>query len=232
MIRKYILAAMVMLLSGTAMAQQPAEAPATAGEPAATEVNTDRNGWFITAALGPQIYFSDHDKQMKFGQRISPALDIAVGKWFKPWVGMRLMYSGVQLRGATQNGSHSTGEDVEGKGGYGYWLKKQKFGMFNIHLDAMFDMTQLLGKFVGYDANKGIYGLVAYAGLGMIGTCDTPKDINVSGNFGLFNTFRITENWALNLDLRGTLMTDSFDNEYGGNKEGILSLTAGATYTF
>ena len=79
-----------------------------------------RNNWFVSAAAGPQVLFSDHDKQLDFGNRISPALDIAVGKWFKPWVGMRLMYSGLSMKDATQNGAHTTGEDIQEKPQAGY----------------------------------------------------------------------------------------------------------------
>ena len=74
------------------------------------ETNGFWSNWFITAGAGPQVMFSDHDKQMGFGERISPAVDIAVGKWFTPGMGLRLMYSGVSLKGATQNSSYSTGE--------------------------------------------------------------------------------------------------------------------------
>lgn len=47
---------------------------------------------------------------MKFGDRLSPALDIGFGKWFTPGIGVRFMYSGLTIKGATQNGSHSTGK--------------------------------------------------------------------------------------------------------------------------
>ena len=45
-----------------------------------TEERTDtdmRDEWFVSVAAGPQVLFSDHDKQIDFGDRISPALDIA-----------------------------------------------------------------------------------------------------------------------------------------------------------
>ncbi|MCS2517263.1 hypothetical protein NXW37_26985 [Bacteroides thetaiotaomicron] len=66
------------------------------------ETNRFWSNWFISAGGGAQIYFGDHDKQVSFGKRLAPALDIAVGKWFTPGIGMRLMYSGLQQKGATQ----------------------------------------------------------------------------------------------------------------------------------
>lgn len=48
------------------------------------ETNHFWDNWFITVGAGPQVMFGDHDKQVGFGKRISPSLDIAVGKWFTP----------------------------------------------------------------------------------------------------------------------------------------------------
>ena len=76
------------------------------------ETNSFWDNWFISAAGGGQIYFGDHDKQCKVIDRIAPAVDIAVGKWFSPSIGVRVMYSGLSQKGATQNGMYTTGEGV------------------------------------------------------------------------------------------------------------------------
>ena len=187
-----------------------------------------RKEWFVSAAAGPQVLFSDHDKQIDFGRRISPALDIAVGKWFKPWVGMRLMYSGLSVKGATQNGAHTTGEDIKEKPQTGYWLEYQKFNTYHLHVDALFDLTNV---FWDYNPER-FYNCIVYGGIGLAGTGEEPTSTNFAGDFGVLNTFRLNQNWGLNLDLRGTLVGDSFDGEEGGRAEGILGLTVGVTYTF
>ena len=108
------------------------------------------DNWFVSGGFGGQIIFGNHDKQVKFLDRVAPALDIAVGKWFTPGIGVRLMYSGLSVKGATQKEghgefpTHSTGVDVPGKGGDGYWLMKQKFKFYNLHLDALFNMSNIL----------------------------------------------------------------------------------------
>ena len=63
--------------------------------------NTFWNNWFVSVGGGAQMYFGDHDKQVDFADRLSGALDVAVGKWFSPQIGVRLMYSGLQVKGAT-----------------------------------------------------------------------------------------------------------------------------------
>ena len=97
------------------------------------ETNHFWDNWFVSAGFGGEIIFGNHDKQVKFLDRVAPALDIAVGKWFTPGIGVRLMYSGLSVKGATQK-----------KGGDGYWLMKQKFKFYNLHLDALFNMSNIL----------------------------------------------------------------------------------------
>ena len=46
------------------------------------------------------MYFGDNDGKADFGKRLAPALDIAVGKWFTPGIGLRLAYNGLQAKGA------------------------------------------------------------------------------------------------------------------------------------
>ena len=223
MIRKFLVAAIVSLAAVSVHAQTESDS---------TEVRTNneevRNNWFVSASAGPQILFSDHDKQINFGRRISPALDIAVGKWFKPWVGARLMYSGLSVKGATQNGAHTTGEDIKEKPQSGYWLEYQKFNMYHIHADALFDLTNVFDE---YNPER-FYNCIVYAGIGVAGTGEEPTSTSVAGDFGVLNTFRLNQNWGLNVDLRGILVSDSFDGEEGGRSEGLLTLTIGVTYTF
>lgn len=223
MIRKFLVAAIVSLAAVSVHAQTESDS---------TEVRTNneevRNNWFVSASAGPQILFSDHDKQINFGRRISPALDIAVGKWFKPWVGARLMYSGLSVKGATQNGAHTTGEDIKEKPQSGYWLEYQKFNMYHIHADALFDLTNMFDE---YNPER-FYNCIVYAGIGVAGTGEEPTSTSVAGDFGVLNTFRLNQNWGLNVDLRGILVSDSFDGEEGGRSEGLLNLTIGVTYTF
>lgn len=237
MIKKTMLAALALAASGTAMAQE-AQTVQNGDFTETVEYSTDKfkvetnrfwSNWFISAGGGVNLYFGDHDKQVKFGKRLAPAVDVAIGKWFTPGIGVRFAYSGLSVKGATQTGIHSTGEEVPGKGGYGYWLTKQKFNYFNFHLDAMFNVSNL---FFGYNPNR-VYSLSPYVGLGVMKTNDTPKATEIAGHFGLLNSFRLCDALDLNLDIRGTLVSDAFDGEaYGRGGEGMLSATVGLTYKF
>lgn len=189
------------------------------------ETNRFWSNWFVTAGGGALIFFGDHNMQMKFGDRLSPALDIGFGKWFTPGIGVRFMYSGLTIKGATQNGSHSTGKVYDAS----QWLDEQKFDFMNIHGDVMFNASNLL---CGYN-EKRFWSVTPYVGVGWILTWETPRARNFNASLGVINSFRLSSAFDLNLDVRGTATKDEFDGEIGGRKEeGLLSVTLGITYKF
>lgn len=200
------------------------------------ETNRFKYDWFINVGGGAQIYFGDHDKQAKFGDRLAPALNISVGKWFTPAVGARIAYNGLSMRGATQQGpdeAFSTGKEVPGKGGSGYWLNKQKFSFGDVRMDAMLN---LCNAFRGYKAEGRFWNPSLYAGLGFAWTYDEPgngksRSHEISASIGTSNDFRLSDAWAINLDVRGMFVNDRFDGEMGHRwGEGVLSATIGLTY--
>ena len=106
MIRKTLVAAAaIALTAGVGYAQeQPAQETQSGDYTETVEYSTDKykvetnrfwSNWFVSAGAGVQVYFGEHDSQQSFGKRLSPALDIAVGKWFTPGIGVRFMYSGL-----------------------------------------------------------------------------------------------------------------------------------------
>lgn len=199
------------------------------GKPVTALYSTFRDNWFISVGGGAQMLFSDHDKQCKFKDRLTPQIDVAIGKWLTPSVGVRVMYTGWSLKGATQEGMYSTGKPVPGKGGQGYWLEEQKFNMLQLRADMMFDLTNIIG---GYNPNR-VYGFVPYFGVGWGHVTEKPHQNTIIGSFGLFNMFHVSKAVDINVDLRGTVMDDSFDGERGHRSlEGILGATVGITYRF
>jgi outer membrane protein OmpA-like peptidoglycan-associated protein len=179
--------------------------------------------------VGGQMLFGDHEKEMKFGDRISPALDIAFGKWITPEVGVRLMFSSWRINGATQNNELSDGGAVDGKPWFGYWLTDQKINYMNLHGEVMFNLSNL---FCGYNPKR-IWNVSPYIGMGWMHIFSDEKTNEIGANLGIYNSFRLSDALDLNLDVRGTLVNDDFDGERGGrNEEGILSATVGLSYKF
>lgn len=198
------------------------------------EVSTDKHqvvtnrfvdNWFVGAGVGMQYFYGDHNRQMNFGDRLVPAFELHLGKWFTPGIGARLALNGIQNKGVTQNGSHSTGVIYDASQG----LYNQEFNYLNAHADVLFNFTNL---FCGYKPDR-FYEASPYVGLGYMFTWDEPVSNEVSANLGLFNKFRLSDSWDLSLDIRGSLVHDRFDGEEGGRKdEGMMTAAVGIVYKF
>jgi len=189
--------------------------------------NFGRN-WFVSVGGGAQMYFGDYNKQMDFADRLSPALDIAVGKWFTPDIGLRLMYSGLEYKGLTANGSHSTGTLYAGTKN-GSKLYNQKIKYYHFQTDVMLNFSNLL---FGYNPTR-FYSASPYVGLGWMVAYKHPQSHEVSATIGLLNSFRLSKAFDLNLDIHGDYVNDRFDGETSGRwGEGGLTATVGFTYKF
>ena len=76
----------------------PAQEKENAAKSYRVETNRFGANWFISGGIGAQMYFGDNDGKADFGKRLAPALDIAVGKWFTPGIGLRVAYNGLQAK--------------------------------------------------------------------------------------------------------------------------------------
>ena len=130
------------------------------------EVGTFKANWFIGIGGGVNQYLGEHDRHMKFMNRLAPAMDIYFGKWFTPSLGFRIAYSGGEGYGATNvddsfvnsnmvaihpdylkqsyfdEHPNYTGDGNDYKG-----LFWQKFHMWNIHADFMLNLMNLCGGY-------------------------------------------------------------------------------------
>ena len=228
--KTFLCAALILWAAGSAQAQaNNIDNNEGSGDKHKVETNRFWDNWFMSVGGGAQMYFGDHNRHMSFGDRLSPALDIAVGKWFTPGIGVRLMYSGLSLKGATQNGAHSSSKPISGKPWEGYWLNEQSFDFFNLHGDVMFNVSNLL---CGYNETR-FWNCSPYVGIGWMRAWEHPSSREVSANLGILNSFRVSSAIDINLDIRGTLVNDRFDGETGGRREeGLLAATVGVTYKF
>lgn len=195
------------------------------------QTNSFWKNWFLSIGGGAQTYFGDHNRQLLWKNRISPAFDVAVGKWFTPGIGVRGMFSGLTIKGATQTGAYSTGEAVSELPWYDYWLNYQEFNYMNLHVDVMLNMTNLCCGF----KEERVYNIIPYFGLGWAAVLEDADRLQtglapgreVSANIGLINQFRLNRLLDLNIDIRGGYVQDRFDGEDGGRYgEGLLSATA------
>lgn len=214
-------------------------------------VSTDRykvvtnrfaDNWFLGVGAGANVYFGDHDKQMKFADRIAaPVISVQLGKWFTPGIGVRANFTHGTVKGVTQElGKFSTGEiynDTDYRP-----LVKEKFDYRHYHADALFNLSNLFG---GYKEDR-FYELNFYGGIGwMVNTSDATNGAplekklrDVSANVGIENVFRLSRSLDLALDIRGAMVDDRFDGEDGTDRvnnerqEGPLSAILALKYNF
>lgn len=193
-------------------------------------VNLFSPDWFIGGGVGIGVYYGDHNKQMKYGERIAPNFDLYVGKWLNNSFGVRVGANGVTSKGLTQNGTNSTGERYDGKPWEGYWLEKQKFNYLYVHADLLFHWT----NDIYLTEVDRFYDLIPYAGIGVMTTLGGDHSATrISPNIGLMQTFRVSKTLGVVLDIRGNIVGDGMDGEKGGNSlEGVSTATLGVKYTF
>ena len=184
--------------------------------------------WFISVGAGPQLLIGDDDHKGSFGDRISPALNVSVGKWLMPGLGFRVEYSGLSAKGwGYGNGGYISGEMNDN------YLYKEKFNYMNLHVDALVDLTNMIG---GYRENR-VYRAIPYAGIGLVHRFDADvhgdKKTFFGINMGYQNKFRLAKNWDFNLEANALLMNDYFDSKVEGiNMDALINVTAGFTYKF
>lgn len=111
------------------------------------ETNRFFDNWFVNIAGGINVYEGEYDHKVTLGNRLSPTLDISVGKWITPAYGVRLQYAGLQAKGLTTTQSGYAKKQCRN-----YY--KEKFGILNIHTDLMWNWSN---AFAGY---KEFYSLL------------------------------------------------------------------------
>lgn len=153
-------------------------------------------------------------------------MNLSVGKWFTPGLGVRLQYSGLQARGYTYDGAADYVSGMRQDGGY----YKQRFNYMNLHADMMLNLNALFG---GYNPDR-VYEVIPYLGAGFTHNYSKPHREALALNAGVVNRFRISDAMDVNLELGFMGTENKFDGELNGKHgyDGVLSATAGVTYRF
>jgi len=189
--------------------------------------NRMRDNWFIDAEGGVGLFMSSYDARAPFGKRLGAKVNIHVGKWFSPLLGLRFGGDFEQLKGATWVGNYAAL-------GYRNWpelYKNDKFAPthFNdigVTGDILFNVSNWLCGYKPYRFYNAIFyvGVDAnwvYARDGARPVSDGPwkyganDDPDHSRNYsvhgGLLNSFALTKKFDLLLDLRFDFLQEHAD---------------------
>lgn len=217
-----------VLLMATGVAT-PAMLAAAPQEEAKTEpskeivLNSFKDNWMISLEGGADFSLGRFDSNASFGKRIAPVFGLNVEKWFSPIIGLRLGADYYGLKGATSWGNGASNELVDN----GYY--RQSYALVTPALDVMGDLASL---FCGY--RERVYSPILYIGMGVpvavSGEGTIADGVNMDMRGGLLNRFRLSDAWAINLDLRFDVLESSIANE--ANHAKAFSALVGVTYKF
>ena len=186
--------------------------------------------WQLSAGLGTQMYYGDND--WKVAKKVPemfvfPAVDLYLTKWASPSFGVGLGVNWAPFKGLYQSAP-----------GSGEWKKTYSVANFRPNkveyytkADSKYDYEKLalqkgsylnvfalahanlMNIFGGFKADR-FFVIDAYAGGGAIfGFADSGTVADASFNAGLMNTFRLSDQVSLLLNIRGALIGDALDGE-------------------
>ena len=186
------------------------------------ETNRFFDNIFIGVAGGVNIYKGENDSYGSFGKRLAPALDINVGKWITPSVGLRLGYSGINAQGWT------SGQTIYAKGLVDGNIYKEKFGVSYLHGDVMWNFSNAVS---GYKETR-TWNFVPFLGAGWARSYGNDAHNNeFAVSVGLLNNIRLCSLLDLTLEARHMFVNQRFDGVARGSKgEGMTSVTMGLTF--
>ena len=202
-----------------------------------------KGDFFAGIGFGSNVYFGENDRNMKFHHRMAPAMDVYVGKWLIPCLGIRIAYSGGQLFGLANwwdtTIAHGTGTKYPHiKDENCYWLDYQEFSYVSVRGDLLFNITTLA---LGNNPNR-LYDFTFYGGIGIAKVCEDLEASRFGMSFGIINTFRITNALDAVLDIHCTGLPEDFEHEVGVREgvdpyglyshDGIMTAAVGICYNF
>ena len=186
------------------------------------ETNRFFDNIWIGVGGGVNIYHGENDSYGKFGDRLAPALDINVGKWITPSVGLRLGYSGLNAKGWTLGQTAYAKDLVSGN------IYDEKFGVSYLHGDVMWNFSNAVS---GYKETR-TWNFVPFVGAGWARSYGNDRHNNeFAVSVGLLNNIRLSNLLDLTLEARHMFVNQRFDGVVRGSKgEGMTSVTVGLSF--
>lgn len=208
--------------------------------------NRFKDNWFITAEGGVNVIFGKTDNAASFGDRIAPAFGLQVGKWFSPLLGFRGGLTYLGQKGAANTTHNVWGLVGQDGGGYKMVGENKDYyathvGQLGINFDVMLNITNW---WCGYKPNR-VYNFIAYVGgAGYFGFqhkltptlandgWDKHFDTSLGLRGGIINSFNVSKQVALSLDIRYTAMSANAENMAYNRIANNVAAFIGVTYLF
>lgn len=165
-----------------------------------------KQGWFLSASVAASAFVGDPIGCEDIFGRVKPALQVSLGKWIIPAIGVRLQYQGFELK----NGA----------------LVTQKYN--SVQGDIMLDLASLWYK----GQSTPLMTAIPFVGCGMIqnkGVHTHPFSLH----YGIIGSLRLSESFRMNLELSSMNTFKDFDGLGEKCKFGdqLFNASLGLSYT-
>ena len=151
---------------------------------------------------------------------VTPALDINIGKWLTPSVGLRLGYQGITASSWT-NAQYPYFKEMGDDGRY-----KNVFNTMYIHGDVLWNVSN---AFSGYKETR-LWNFVPFLSAGVARSWKNGVYNNeLAVGVGLLNNIRISNRVDLNLEVRQLVVKQGYDSSPVGGVAGMTSATFGVS---
>ena len=177
--------------------------------------------WFVGAGMKGNVYINDESaKNSEVWKEPTLAGELFVGKWFSSRVGGRVLFEG---------------------GGLHHYFVHIEEGVNQNYVGGRLDLLINATNFFRDYSPKSFYNLVPYVGLGSVhvfNATNRPDELDSSSSFlfggGLMNTFRLSRNFSVYINLGMNLVDAALDGSVVDNNpfNGIASATIGLVINF
>ena len=181
--------------------------------------NPFSQNWFIFGTGGAHTFRGDYSADGPFMGTVSPDVSIGFGKWFMPWLGLKVEFIASDSRGYTEykTGHYGYGDWIDGNPGY----RKMKTGWLDLGGSAILNLTRLYYGYEGYGSKERMGQWLAAAGIGAVHHLGYDhaygSDNELSAHLELqYSRFLSPKkNVSLDIKARGLFYQTNFDLEYG-----------------
>lgn len=179
--------------------------------------NKAGDNWFISLAGGASVLLGDQNNQADLMNRLNFAPQFSFGKWFNPYLGMRMQLNGGILHGFV-------GDDAQ-------LMQHNKYAA--AHVDLLWDVTNFWAP---YRESK-VFRLIPWVGFGYAQRFKTTESAEFARtesptlNAGIQMAFRVSKRVDITLEGQYSMLNEQFNRvNYKHLTDGIAQLSAGLTF--
>ncbi|MCL2649428.1 MAG: OmpA family protein [Candidatus Azobacteroides sp.] len=231
---KISLVSLLLTFVAVTFAQEAKTYTENAGFKNAFKYNSPGSNWFIQLGAGVQMLGAEGFNHAFFDtKQLSLAPTLAIGKWYSPWLGVRLKGEGLKLYSFPS-----------APGGVTDFNLKQEDTYYAAHFDLLWNVSNFWGR---YNAKR-FFSFIPYVGLGAYYRESSNQQLpgfdvwqgelaGPSIHAGLMFQFRLSNRVGIHIDLAGMAVDDYFnriifvsESHSIGRFEGVASATGGFTF--